>query len=303
MTDRSIAKPKTATKTPTWSKTWTFFNDDWHEGNVPIMGPRTHGAWLCTSVFDGARAFDGVTPDLDLHVARVNRSAMAMCLKPMVAESDWMSLVREGMKRFDAGEALYIRPMYWAEEGAPGGVRPDPESTNWCLTIYAAPFPDPAGTAITLSAYRRPTRETAVLDAKAGCLYPNNARALIEAKAQGFDNCLMCDMLGNVAELGTANVFMAKDGIVFTPEANGTFLAGITRGRVIGLLRDAGHTVVETSLRYADFQNADEIFSTGNYTKVSPITRIDDRNLQPGPFYSKARALYWDFAHATRAAA
>jgi len=96
---------------------------------------------------------------------------------------------------------------------------------------------------------------------------------------------------------------MAKDGVVFTPEANGTFLSGITRGRVIGLLRDAGHTVVETSLRYADFQNADEIFSTGNYTKVSPITRIDDRNLQPGPFYRKARALYWDFAHATKAAA
>ena len=55
-----------------WSKTLTFFEDDWHEGNVPIMGPRTHAAWLCTSVFDGARAFEGVTPDLDLHCARVN---------------------------------------------------------------------------------------------------------------------------------------------------------------------------------------------------------------------------------------
>jgi branched-chain amino acid aminotransferase len=302
VTDRSIAKPNKMPKIK-WSKTWTFFNDDWHEGNVPIMGPRTHGAWLCTSVFDGARAFEGVTPDLDLHIARVNRSAKAMCLKPVVAESDWMTLVREGIKRFDAGEALYIRPMYWAEEGAPGGVRPDPESTNWCLTLYAAPFPNPSGTAIMLSPYRRPTRETAVLDAKAGCLYPNNARALIEAKANGFDNCLMCDMLGNVAELGTANVFMAKDGVVFTPEANGTFLAGITRSRVISLLRDAGHTVVETTLRYADFQNADEIFSTGNYTKVSPITRIDDRMLQPGPFCRKARELYWAYAHATKAVA
>jgi branched-chain amino acid aminotransferase len=107
-------------------------------------------------------------------------------------------------------------------------------------------------------------------------------------------------MLGNVAELGTANVFMVKDGTVFTPEANGTYLAGITRRRIIGLLRDAGCTVVEATLRYADFQNADEIFSTGNYTKVSPITRIDDRNLQPGPFHRKARELYWNFAHATK---
>ncbi len=291
MTHRSIA----------WSKTVTFFEDDWHDGNVPIMGPRTHGAWLGTSVFDGARAFEGVTPDLDRHIARVNKSAKAMYLKPMVTEDAWAALVREGIKRFDRGTALYIRPMYWAEEGAPGGVRPDPESTNWCLTIYDAPFPNPAGTAITLSPYRRPTRETAVLEAKAGCLYPNNARALIEAKALGFDNCLLCDMLGNVAELGTANVFMVKDGVVFTPEANGTFLAGITRNRIIGLLRDANCTVVETTLRYSDFQNADEIFSTGNYTKVSPITRIDDRMLQPGPFYRKARELYWDYAHATKA--
>jgi branched-chain amino acid aminotransferase len=160
-------------------------------------------------------------------------------------------------------------------------------------------LPKAASTAITLSPFRRPTSETAPVEAKAGCLYPNNARALIEARARGFDNCVLCDMLGNVAELGTANLFMVKDGAVFTPAINGTFLAGITRARVIALLRDAGAAVVETTLTYADFQSADEIFSTGNYSKVAPITRIDDRNLQPGPFYRRARALYWEFARAT----
>lgn len=282
-----------------WSKTLTFFEDDWHEGNVPIMGPRTHAAWLCTSVFDGARAFEGVAPDLDLHCSRVNESAKAMYLKPLVPAATWVDLVRDGLTRFEHDAELYIRPMYWAEEAAFGAVRHDPESTRWCLTLYVAPFPQRTGTAITLSPYRRPTRESAVVDAKAGCLYPNNARALIEASSRGFDNCLLYDMLGNIAELGTANVFMAKDGVVFTPAANGTFLAGITRARVIALLREAGVTVVETTLRYWDFQSADEIFSTGNYTKVSPITRIDERDLQPGPFYSKARQLYWEFAHAT----
>ena len=281
-----------------WSKTLTFFENDWHDGNVPIMGPRTHGAWLGTSVFDGARAFEGVTPDLDLHCARINKSVTAMCLKPVVSQDTWMGLVRDGLKRFDRDAELYIRPMYWAEEGAPGGVRPDPESTNWCLCIYAAPMLKPSGISITLSPFRRPTRECAPVDAKAGCLYPNNARALIEARSRGFDNCLLTDMLGNIAELGTANIFMAKDGVVYTPEANGTFLAGITRMRVIKLLRHSGAEVVETSLRYADFQAADEIFTTGNYTKVSPITRIDERILQPGPFYSRARELYWEYAHA-----
>src|SRR3974390_2108810 len=229
------------TKQTVWSKTWTFFEDDWHDGNVPIMGPRTHGAWLGTSVFDGARAFEGVTPDLDLHCARVNQSAQAMGLKPVVATEDWIALTREGLKRFDAAAALYIRPLYGAEHGAAAGwVQPDPESTRWCLTLFVAPMPKPVGTSITLSPFRRPTRDSAVVDAKAGCLYPNNARALVEARARGFNNCLMLDAEGNIAELGTANIFMVKDGVVFTPRANGTFLAGITRLRVMDLLRPSG---------------------------------------------------------------
>jgi branched-chain amino acid aminotransferase len=104
-------------------------------------------------------------------------------------------------------------------------------------------------------------------------------------------------MLGNVAELSTSNIFMAKDGVVYTPIPNGTFLAGITRQRVIGLLRENGVTVVEKTLKYADLQGADELFSTGNYSKVVPITRIDDRALAFGPVYKKARELYWAFAH------
>ena len=280
-----------------WSKTWTFFAGDWHEGNVPIMGPRTHAAWLGSMVFDGARAFEGVTPDLVLHLARVNESAKNFLLKPVVPLDTWLGLVADGLARFDRDAALYIRPMYWAETGAPGGIRHDPESTRWCLCIYEAPLPQPSGSAITLSPFRRPTADCAPVAAKAGCLYPNNSRALIEAKGRGFDNCLMRDALGNIAELGTSNVFLARDGMVATPVPNGTFLNGITRQRVIALLRGAGVTVAETTLTYADFQAADEIFSSANYSKLSPVTRIDDRSLQPGPFYRQARALYWDYAH------
>jgi branched-chain amino acid aminotransferase len=280
-----------------FSKTWTFFDGDWHDGNAPIMGARSHATWLGSMVFDGARTFEGVTPDLDLHCARVNSSAASFLLKPAVAVEDWIALARDGIRRFDRNAELYIRPMYWAETGSLGGVRHDPDSTRWCLCIYEAPLPKPTGGAITLSPFRRPTMECAPVDAKAGCLYPNNARALIEAGNRGFDNCLLRDMLGNVAELGTANVFMAKDGVVYTPAANGTFLNGITRQRIIKLLRDDGVMVIESTMSYAEFQGADEIFSSGNFSKVSPYTRIDDRELQPGPFYRKARELYWAYAH------
>lgn len=277
--------------------TWTFFENDWHSGNVRLMGPRTHGAWLGSTVFDGARAFEGVTPDLDLHLARVNRSAVAMGLRPVVPVETWRGLVNDGLARFQADAELYIRPMYWAESGFGGGVRFDPDSTNWCLSLYEAPMPKPVGSAITLSPFRRPTAECAPVDAKAGCLYPNNGRALTEAHARGFGNCLLRDMLGNVAELANANVFMARDGIVYTPAPNGTFLNGVTRRRVIDLLREAGISVVEETLSYGDFQNADEIFSSGNFAKVAPITAIDERPVQPGPFYNRARDLYWAFAH------
>ena len=286
-----------------YSRTWTFFNGEWHEGNIPIMGPRTHAAWLASTVFDGARAFEGVAPDLDRHCARVNQSAINFKLKPVVDTDTWLALAREGIARFGANAELYIRPMYWAQHGVGGGVLFDAETTNWCLCLYEAPMPQPAGNAITLSPFRRPTAECAPVDAKAACLYPNNSRALIEAASRGFNNCLMLDLLGNVAEFGNANVFMAKDGVVFTPAPNGTFLNGITRRRVIELLRADGVTVVESTLSYQDFLGADEIFSSGNFAKVAPVVRIDDRSLQPGPFYAKARKLYWDFAHSAKRAA
>ncbi len=281
----------------TWSKTWTFFEGQWHEGNVPIFGPRTHAAWLCSVVFDGARAFEGVTPDLDLHCARVNDSAAKLFLKPTVSTETWVKLAREGIARFEKNAALYIRPMYWAEKEGPWIQAHDPDSTRWCLSIYEAPMREPKGFSITLSPYRRPTLDAMPVNAKAGCLYPNNARALFEAQARGFDNAILCDMLGNVAELATSNIFMAKDGVVFTPIANGTFLAGITRQRVVGLLRGDGLTVVEKTLTYEDFEMADEIFSTGNYSKVVPVIRIGDRMLEHGPLYTRARKLYWQFAH------
>ena len=280
------------------SETWTFFEGDWHEGNVGIMGPRTHAAWLGTMLFDGARAFEGVTPDLDLHLARINQSAVRFGLKAVVASEEWMALSLDGVKRFAAGTPLYIRPMYWADTGmVGGGVKFDPESTRWCLSLYEAPMPEPKGISVTLSPQRRPTIECAPVDAKAGCLYPNNARAIWEASTRGFDNCLLRDMLGNIAELANANVFMVKDGVIFTPAPNGTFLAGVTRRRVIGLLREAGAEVVETTLTWPDFLGADEIFSAGNFSKVVPVIRIEERELQPGPVFRKARELYWAFAH------
>ena len=282
-------------------KTWTWYDGAWIEGNPPLIGPRSHAFWLGTSVFDGARAFEGVTPDLDRHCARVNRSAEAVGLAPTMRDEEILELARDGLKLFDRDAALYIRPSYWGEDDDPTLViGADPASTRFALSLWEAPMHEPTGISVTLSRFRRPTIECMPTNAKAGCLYPNNARAAREARDRGFDNAMVLDLLGNVAELASANVFMVKDGVVFTPAANRTFLAGITRARVIGLLREAGYDVCEVTLSVEDFMNADEIFTSGNYSKVAPVTKLDSRELQEGPVARKALELYMDWAKSTR---
>ena len=280
-----------------WSKTWTFFEDDWHEGNLPVWGVRTHAIWLGSSVFDGARVFDGAAPDLDLHCARVNASAKTMFLKPLVPVEQWVGLVREGMKRFEPGTTLYIRPMYWAERAGPLALPPDPESTRWCLDALRRADAHARGLldhAVAVSAADVRDR-----DGRCQIRLPLSQQCTRDVRGAlaRLRQCIVCDMLGNVAELANSNLFMAKDGVVFTPMPNGTFLDGITRQRVIKLMRAAGVEVVETTLRYRDFEAADEIFASGNASKVVPITRIGERSLQPGPLYRQARELYWDYAH------
>ena len=283
--------------TPAQTTTWTFVDGDWHEGNVAVVGPRSHIMWLGSSVFDGARWFEGVAPDLDLHCKRVNVSAIALGLKPTKTPEEIVALTWEGLKMFDGKTAVYIRPMYWAEHGGYMGVPADPESTRFCLCLYEAPMLEPTGFSVSVSPFRRPTIETMPTNAKAGCLYPNNGRAILEATMRGFDNALVLDMLGNVAETGSSNIFMVKDGHVLTPAPNGTFLSGITRSRTLTLLAEAGYKVGERTLSVRDFMEADEIFSTGNHSKVVPIVRIENRDLQPGPVAKKARELYWEWAH------
>ncbi len=282
---------------PDWSETWTYFDGAWHEGNAAIIGPRTHAFWLGSSVFDGARSFEGVSPDVDRHFARVNQSAAALGLKATVSVDEWQGLLAEGLKKFQSNEAIYIRPMYWAEQGGYMSVPADPDSTQSLLCLHVAPMVEPTGFSLCVSPFRRPTIETAPTNAKAGCLYPNNGRAIMDAYRRGYDNALVLDMLGNVAETGTSNIFMVKDGVVFTPIPTGAFLNGITRQRTIALLKEDGREVVECSLTVDDFLGADEMFSSGNHSKLMPVSRFEDRDFQPGPVAKRARQLYWDWAH------
>lgn len=271
-----------------------FLEGKWVEGNPPIMGPMTHAAWMASVVFDGARAFEGVTPDLDKHCERLVRSAASFGLKPLHSAGEMQEIAEDGLKHFAKDAALYLRPMLWAESGF---VSADPESTRFCFTLYEAPMPKADGFSVCLSSFRRPAPNMAPTDAKASCLYPNSARALTEAAERGFANAVVLDALGNVAELATANLWLAKDGVAVTPAPNGSFLNGITKQRVMQLLTQAGIDVREARVTWQDVLEADEVFSTGNYGKVLPVNQVESRSLQPGPVYATAREAYWTWAH------
>ncbi|MEM1073515.1 MAG: branched-chain amino acid aminotransferase [Pseudomonadota bacterium] len=275
----------------------TWFEGQWHRGDVMIMRAADHGSWLGSSVFDGARYFEGRAPDLLAHCQRVNASAQALMLTPTVSAAEMVDIIAEGLKSYGPEDAVYIRPMYWGIAGDVTAIVPSPETTGFAVALEQIPMASAdATTTLGRTRFRRPVLEDAVVNAKAGCLYPNNARMLSEVRARGFSNALVADATGNVAETATANVFMVRDGEVFTPVANGTFLSGITRARHIAHMKQDGVAIHETVLTFDDFESADEVFITGNMSKITPVVGFEDRSYQVGPIARRLREMYWDWA-------
>lgn len=271
-----------------------FDSDKQYNGNAPMFYATDNATWLGCAVFDGARTFEGVTPDLDLHCARVIESARHLRLAPTITTGEIIKIAQEAISRFPKDALLYVRPEIWATQGV---VQAKPDNLGFAMVVHEAPWPKLPFTAC-FSTYRRPDSRTAPTLAKAIGLYANVSLALAEAKDKGFDTAIKLDLHDYVAEFATANLVIIKDGIVKTPKPNGTFLNGITKQRILGLLMDDGFKVEETILTRPDIMAADEIFSTGNIGKVMPCGRVEDKEFAaPGPVAKRAKELYWDFAH------
>ena len=272
----------------------TYFNGQWSEGNTPLFGAMDHSVWLGSSVFDGARSIGGLIPDLRLHLQRVVKSAERLGLQCPLTVDEMFALCRAGIGKFPADAELYIRPLVFGTEGL---LIPVEQKSAFALTLFDAAMPPFTGFSACLSSMRRPEPSMAPTDAKASCLYPNSTKALREARALGFDNAVVCDSAGHVAEFATANIFfVSAAGAVVTPVPNGTFLSGITRARVIALLAANGVTVEERPVAPEELDSAREIFNTGNYGKVTPCIRYQSRALPVGPVATLARDLYFAFA-------
>jgi len=274
-----------------------WYAGSWTTENPKLTGPADHSFWQSAIVFDGARAIGGLAPDLDRHCARAVASALALGLRPTMTPDQIQALAVEGIRRFPREAVLYVKPVFFTTGGM---ISAASASTDFVLHLFEAPLPAPGGFSATLSPLRRPAPEMATTNAKAACLYPNSDRATAEANARGFDHAVMRDPWDNIAEFAFSNLLIASNGRVLTPAANGTFLAGITRSRVLGLLREAGIETAETSLTVADLLGADEIFSAGNYGKVTVCSRFEDRALNVGPIATEAKRAYFAWAEGSR---
>ena len=275
-----------------------WYRGEWLSNEPMLSGPLQISFWSASTVFDGARAIKGALPDIDLHCQRVVRSAKAMLLSPGLKPAEIEALCREAVRRLPQDLDYYIRPMFFSTNQ---GVAPEGNDTEFVLAVFEAPLPDAVAGSACLSSFRRCATDQAPTDAKTGSLYPNGQRALKEARERGFDLPLLLDPNGNVAEFSVANIWIVKDGVARTPAANGTFLSGITRRRLIGLLREDGIPVEEVTLTVADVHAADEIIVCGNFGKIQAINRFEDRALTPGPVFERARQLYMGFVGSTRA--
>ena len=216
-----------------------YFNGQWGTGPVPLMTspPTRRGSPSRSSTAPG-RSRESRPTSTCTASGPSARPRDCTCGRRSTAERNRGAGPR-GHRQVPAEHAALHPPDVLGRER--DGAARIPSSTQFALVITRMSLPDPAkGFSACLSTYRRPSPEQAPTHAKAACLYPLAGLAIAQARERGFDNAVMCDPLGNVAELTAQNVMFVKGGVCLTPIPNGTFLNGITRQRVIGLLRDAG---------------------------------------------------------------
>ena len=274
-----------------------YYEGSWRNDPPLVAGPTDLGFWSANNVFDGARSIHGCAPDLDRHCARLIRSARAIGLQPDLTGEQVHALCVEGIRMLPADTDYYVRPMFFCRDGS---LLPETGTTVFTLSVFEMPMPPENAGRATLSPFRRAAPDQAPTDSKAGALYPNSQRARRDAMSRGFQLAVVLDPDGNVAEFSHANLWLAKDGVAITPKANGTFLDGITKNRVAGLLEAAGVQVEQRVVTVADLDDADEIWMSGNAGKIQTVTGWERRDLQPGPVFRQARELYWAFLQTCR---
>ncbi|MCR0981609.1 branched-chain amino acid aminotransferase [Roseomonas populi] len=262
---------------------WIWFDGHfvpWREARLHVL---SHGLHYASAVFEGERAYGGRIFRLRQHTERLFNSARIMGFDIPFSAEAIDAACEETLRRNGLTDA-YIRPVAWrgserlAVSARGGGTH---------IAIAAWPWPNlfgedrMRGIALAMAPWRRPSPETAPTEAKASGLYMTGTLSKHAAEEAGFDDALMLDWKGDVAEATGANAFFVFDGEVHTPAPIG-FLDGITRRAVMELARACQMKVVERTIAPEEIGRAEEVFLTGTAAEVTPVRRIGDQDFTPG---------------------
>ena len=280
----------------------------WHDGRLTPWRDATthvltHSLHYGLAVFEGLRAYD--TPEgpaifrVQDHTARLINSARIYMMQIPYDRPTLIAAQREVVRANGLG-ACYLRPIafYGAEKMgvSPKGATVHVAIAAWPWGAYLGPEAHERGIRVKTSSYARHHVNVTMARAKLAATYANSILATLEASQDGYDEALLLDVDGFVAEGAGENLFVVKDGRLYEPELTSA-LAGITRDTVITLARERGYEVGARRLTRDDVYIADEAFFCGTAAEVTPIVELDRRTIgdgRPGPVTRAIQRAFFD---------
>lgn len=271
----------------------------WRSATIHVL---THALHYASSVFEGERVYDGRIFKLRQHTERLANGASVMGFEIPYSVDE----IDAACNRVVAEQKIadgYVRPIAWRGSEMMGVSAQSSKIhlaiAAWPWPVYFTPEARLEGIRLTWAKWRRPAPDTAPTGTKAAGLYMICTISKHEAENNGYNDALMLDFRGRIAETTGANIFLAQNGVLHTPVPD-CFLAGITRATVIELARKRGYQVVERAVFPDDLAKSDEIFITGTAVEVTPVREIAEHKFKVGPI---TEALLADYDKLVRAPA
>ena len=272
---------------------------DWQDATIHILTPTLHYGW---GVFEGVRAYETERGPAVFqhraHMERLHRSARILQMEVPYSVDELMDATRE-LIRINELPSCYIRPLVYLGYGEMG-LNPLPSKVSvsiavWSWGTYLGDEGILNGVRAKVSSWQRIGANMIPTGAKAAGVYINSSLAKVEALKGGYDEAILLNEHGRVAEGSGENVFIVKEGVLITPPLSEGVLQGITRDTVITFARDLEIPFVESPLLRQDLYLADEAFYTGTAAEVVPIRSVDDREIgAPGPITKQLQDLFFN---------
>ena len=277
---------------------------EWRDAKIHVL---THTLHYGCGAFEGVRAYNTVNGTaifrLDDHTERLLNSAKILRMKVPFSKEQ-LNEAQKSVVRANKLESCYLRPLTWIGDKKLG-VSPKGNDIHvmvaaWAWGAYLGEDGMARGIRVKTSSYARHHVNITMTQAKAVSNYTNSILANTEATDDGYDEALLLDTAGFVSEGSGENVFIIKDGVVYTPDLSAGALKGITRDTVFHICRDLGLEVVQKRITRDEVYIADEAFFTGTAAEVTPIRELDRIEIGAGPrgpITEKIQSAFFDIVN------